>query len=283
MAKRQRGVVSHAQLLQVGYPPSVIHRAVARGRLCRLYQGVYAVGHPVVDADGRLVAALLACGEHAAIAYRSAAAMWDVRRNLRARIDVLTASTGHHRLAGIDRHVTRRLRSDEVTMHRGIRVTTPSRTLADLAGVVRYDDLRRTLERADALELLDVRRLLSSVEHRPGARKVRAILAAWAPAATRSRLEDRLLMLLLRSDLPEPQVNRDASSFEVDLRWPEHRLVVEADSYEFHATWAAMERDRHRDAVLAADGIRVLRFTWRQVTQRPDEVLRAIRAAMHLA
>ena len=86
--------------------------------------------------------------------------------------------------------------------------------------------------------------------------------------------------LFLRSGLPRPSVNVPVGEFEVDLLRPDARLVAEADSIGFHLTRAAMERDRRRDAVLARDGYRVLRFTDRQVRRRPQEVIGALEAAL---
>jgi very-short-patch-repair endonuclease len=100
------------------------------------------------------------------------------------------------------------------------------------------------------------------------------------PAPTRSELEARLLELVRRCGLPEPEVNVRLAGFEVDLLWRAERLVVEADGMEFHASRAAMERDRRRDAVLASRGVRVLRVTWTQVTRRPLEVEHALRGAL---
>ena len=167
-----------------------------------------------------------------------------------------------------------------MTLHRGIPVTTPARTLADLAAVLRPRDLERALERAQTMQLLDVPELLLSVQHRPGAREVRRILAAWQPLRTKSELEVALVQLVRRSSLPAPAINARVDAFEVDLVWHEQRLVAEADSLQFHLSRAAMERDRRRDAVLAAQGFRVLRFTDRQVRRRPREVIAALRAAL---
>lgn len=281
LAARQQGVVAHRQLLGLGFSSSTIHRLVARGRLHRLHRGVFAVGHPVLGVEGRLFAAVLASGDGAVVSHRSAAALWDLRSSSRSAIDIVTARGGLYPLAGIDRHVARGLAEADITAHRGVPVTTPSRTLADIAAVLRPDDLRRTLERADTLHVLDAGLLLRSMANRPGGRNVRRILAEWAPAPTRSELEDRLLALVRRAGFPEPEVNRPAHGFEIDLRWPSRRLAVEADGRGFHSSRGAMERDRHRDAVLVAEGYQVLRFTWRQVTRLPAEVIRALEATLH--
>jgi len=241
---------------------------------------VYAVGHTAIRREGHWLAAVLACGAGAALSHRSAAVLWDLRPSSRGVIDVTAALRGRVSPDGVRLHGTARLVPNEVTVRSGVPVTTVSRTLADLAAVLGHRDLERTFERAEALQMLDVRSVLASVHCRPGAPAVRRILDAWEPVVTRSELEAALLRLVVNSGLPRPEVNARVGEFEVDLLWRAGRLVVEADSIGFHLTRAAMERDRRRDAVLARDGYRALRFTDRQVRRRPREVTTAIRAAL---
>ncbi len=280
LARRQGGVVSAAQLHGLGYSRDAIRHMVSRGRLHRLHRGVYAVGHQVIGPAAVRLAAVLAVGNGALVARRSAAAGWDIRQTGTSRVDVLAPRRGRRDLVGIDVHVSRRIDARDATLLDGVPITTVARTIADLAGSVGWADLRRTMERADARELLDVDALLRCSAHRAGAPRIRAILDEWAPAPTNRGIEERLLELVRRTDLPEPLVNAPLHGFEVDLLWDAPRLVVEADSRGFHNTWAAAERDRHRDAILAAHGFRVLRFTWSQVTTRQHEVITAIRAVI---
>jgi len=273
-------VIDDAGLLALGFSRTTIRRRVATGRLRRLHPGVYALGHTALRREGRWLAAVLATGAGAALSHRSAAALWDLRATTRTEIDVTTRRRGVRPPPGIDIHETTRLPATEVTQCAGLPVTTVSRTLADLAAVLGRRDLERTLERAEALRLLDSRSVLSCVRYRAGALAVRDIFAAWEPTATRSELEVALLRVVANAGLPRPEVNTRVGEFEVDLLWRDARLVAEADSIGFHLTRAAMERDRRRDAVLARDGYRVLRFTDRQVRRRPNEVSAAIRAAL---
>lgn len=89
-----------------------------------------------------------------------------------------------------------------------------------------------------------------------------------------------MLRLMREHGLPEPLVNASLGGFELDFCWPQQRLVVEVDGHAFHLSRAAVERDRHRDATLVAGGWNVLRFTWTQVTRRPDEVIAAVVAGL---
>ncbi len=201
----------------------------------------------------------------------------------RTKIDVTTPIAGRRHAQGIDFHTSTRLEARDVAVRCGVPVTTVARTIADLAGVLRRRDLEKTIERADALWSLDIERTLAAARARPGSTLLKSIAAGWAPAPTRSELEDRLIALVRRAGLSEPKINVRVQGFEVDLSWPDRRLVVEADGHAFHSARGAVARDRQRDAILARHGYRVLRFTWAQVTRRPGEVVEAIRAALNTA
>lgn len=82
-----------------------------------------------------------------------------------------------------------------------------------------------------------------------------------------------LLALVARAGLPRPQTNVRLAGFEVDALWPDRHLVVEVDAYGTHGTRTAFERYRVRDARLQAADLRVLRITWRQLTEAPEAVV----------
>jgi very-short-patch-repair endonuclease len=67
---------------------------------------------------------------------------------------------------------------------------------------------------------------------------------------------------------------------EVDVLWPDRRLIVEVDGYAFHSSRTAFEKDRKRDAALQAAGYRVVRVTWRQLTERPEALSATLGAAL---
>jgi very-short-patch-repair endonuclease len=268
LAGRQYGVLSRAQLKDLGLGPDAIKHRIRAGGLHVLHRGVYAVGHTVLDAHGRWLAAVLACGPGAALSHASAAALWELRVIESARIHVtVPRAGGRGALKAIAVHRTRR--PIESTIHRGIPVTTPMRTLADLADTATNRVLERAVEQAEVLRLLDVRAIHALAEAHPGRRgpaRLRALMRGYEPAAfTRSDLEDAFLALCRRHHLPRPAVNRRVQGMEVDFSWPAHRLVAEVDGFRYHGTRAAFERDRVRDATLTAAGWRVVRFTDRQV------------------
>ena len=259
LAARQHGVVSVAQLRELGFDGAAITRRVQVGRLHRLHRGVYAVGHKQLTPEGRWLAAVLACGRKAVLSHASAAGLWRIRQpNAGATIHVTVPThAGIKQRKGIRVH---RSPSVEATEHEGIPVTTPAQTLRDIKPALSDYAWKKALEQAEIL------RLDTGEQAREG-------------EATRSELEETFLSLVEDHGLPQPLVNRKVEGLRVDFLWPEHHLIVESDGWETHGTRTAFERDRQRDAKLTKAGYRVLRFSWRQITQRPHEVAAALTAA----
>ena len=226
------------------------------------------------------MAAVLAAGPGAFLSHRSAGGLWEILRSVRALIDV-TVTRGLHRRRGIELHRTR-VEPDEVTVHRGIPVTTVARTLLDLAAVLPPPRLERAINEAELRHLTDTVPLAALVErhpHRPGVSTLRAILAELAAVGatrTRSDLEDLFQAFLRRTALPTPELNAavliDGTWIEVDCLWRTERVLVELDGHAFHATRAAFESDRARDRRLQANGWRVVRVTWRQIHDEPQRL-----------
>lgn len=276
LAEAQHGVVGRDQLAALGAGRGAIERWLGRGRLHRLHRGVYAVGHRAVSRDGRRLAAVLASGAGARLGRRSAGALWEVRESSRTRVEVIVPVARRPR-PGIELFRSPLL-PDEVTSHRGIPVTTPARTLLDLAAVLAPAALERALARAEMLRLADATSLEALVARHPGRAGTPALRrllgGVGSPAFTRSELEARFLAFLDARALPRPHTNTwltiAGRAVEVDCLWAEEGLVVELDGYAAHGTRAAFEGDRARDRALQAAGLRVLRVTWRQLDEDPD-------------
>lgn len=268
LASVQHGVVSRRQLEAVGLRRGAIARRVESGRLHRLHHGVYALGHPVLTVRGHWLAAVLACGDGAVLSHASAAAAWDLRRSDASLIDVIVPVAGGRKRRGIRIHRRPDLARQDTTTLDGIPITTPTRTLIDLAPRLTHGALKRTLAQTEARRLLDDAQIADAFARRStrsGAKRLQQALQD--PTITRSELEDRFLALLDRERLPRPLVNHHVLHHEVDFVWPTHRLIVETDGREHHGTAEAFEHDRRRDVELTIAGYRVVRFTHRQVTE----------------
>ena len=277
LAARQHGVVSRRQLVRAGVSPDKIDGRVRAKRLHPLYRGVYRVG-PVVAQYAQEMAAVLACDGLAVVSHRSAAALWQLMPHRRGTgpVAVILARSDHGRRPNIEPHRTRTLSADEVTKLDRIPVTTPARTLLDVAGAVSCRELERAVAEAFARRLVsrsDIQTLLSRHRRRPGAGVLRALLGPEQPALTRSEAEECFLALIRKARLPPPEVNVPIGDYEVDFFWRAERFVVEVDGLAFHSSTRRFESDRRRDAVLAATGLRVIRVTWRQMQTEPEAML----------
>lgn len=274
LAARQHGVVTTAQLLSAGLSRSAIAHRVERGWLLPVFHGAYQVG-PVAAAWGREMAAILLAGESAVLSHHTAAAIWGIRSHTG---DVhVTVSRGHPRnKPGVRIH---RCHSLNAAVLHGLPLTTPARTLVDLASHLRRHELDRATEQTQILGLASRDEIAAQLKSQRGVGALRAALHD-EPTLTRSEAERRLLDLVREARLPRPETNAMVGGYEVDMLWRRHRLVVEVDGYAFHSGRAAFERDRRRDAALQAAGYRVVRFTWRQITRESHAVVAMLAALL---
>ena len=277
--------MTRARLVGMGFDDDAIGRAVRRGFLHRLHRGIYAVGRPDVSERGTWLAAVLACGPGAVLGYWHAAALWGIWSRPPRRVVHVTAVEGVRRRRGIVAHRARDLEAEDRRTRDRIPVTSPSRTLIDLAAVASPKALAELVEEAVRLELVDRRSLNAALErypHRRGLQALRRIAARIDASAgrTRSRLEALYLLLCREQGLPAPLVNESVAGMEVDALFPEQRVVVELDSYGYHGAWSSRQRDHQRAARLSAAGCELLRFDWEQVTSDPDGVHAATAAAL---
>jgi predicted transcriptional regulator of viral defense system len=289
LAARQGGVASHEQLLGLGLSPEAIQRRVRAGWLHPVHRGAYAIGHPLLGVAGRRWAVVLALGRDALVSHHSAADAFGFRNSDAAVVHVsVRGRAGRERRQGVRVHRPHALPGDEVTRLDGLPITTPPRTLLDLAAAgLRDRPLATALDRAVKRRLVDfaeLHRLLARYPRRPGTRSLRAQLSRYrGPVDTRSELERLVHELCDAHDLPLPLVNTVIEGRVRDFYWPHCRLVVEADSYGWHSSPDALNDDRERDVELTLTGYRVLRFTWEQVTGRSGYVVGAIRRALGAA
>jgi Transcriptional regulator, AbiEi antitoxin/Protein of unknown function (DUF559) len=283
IAAQQHGVVSIDQLRRCGLSEAAIANRVAAGRLHRVHRGAYAVGHAALGPEGKLLGAVLAVGrgahrggtvlEHwgAAVSHRSAASLWRLVPTVAEPCHVIVAGDGGRAArAGIRVHRSTSLVPAQVTLCRGVPVTTPARTIADLRraaagglpGALSQRELRAAVRQANVLGL--------------------PIDGEDAEDRTRSDLEGAFLGLCRSYHIPQPEVNVRVGPYLVDFLWKEQRLVVETDGYLYHRGKTAFQDDRGRDLELMRHGYRVLRLAERQVEAAPGHVAGALALALAL-
>jgi hypothetical protein len=252
--------VTIEQLAEAGLGRTEVTRRVQAGRLHRMHRGVYAVGHRCLTWRGLWLAAVLAVGEGAVLSRTSAVALWQFLRPIPGPIHLTVAGYGGRRKRrGVVVHRSRTLTPGDVTRRHGIAVTTPARTIEDIRTEVEPYLFRRALRQA---ELAGFRV--------PQLGRVKR---------TRSDLELLFLGLCEDHGLPRPLVNHRVHGHRVDFFWPEQRLAVETDSWDYHRGSVAFEDDHDRDLTLRAHGITTRRYTGDQLEAASDAVVADLREA----
>jgi very-short-patch-repair endonuclease len=271
IARLQHGVVTTAQLVEVGLSRAAVSQRAGRGRLHRLHQGVYAVGHHALSDEARWMAAVLACGPGAVLSHGAAAVHWGLLRPLDGPVDVTVSThSGRKRRRGIRIHRCATLGAPlsinalqkrperAVTVRDRIPVTTVPRTLEDIRATLAPYLVRRAIRQAEFLKLP----------------------VGIETDRTRSDLERDFLRLCRRYGLPAPEVNVVIDGMTVDFLWRHARLVVETDSYATHGGTIAFEDDRERDLRLRRAGYSVHHFSERQLETEPAAVATDVAAAL---
>jgi very-short-patch-repair endonuclease len=269
LAGRQRGYVTRVQLLELGLGAEAIVYRVRTGELIRVHNGIYALGHAPQAFRDRAYAAVLACGRAAFLSHGSAASLWGIYDRWWTPFEVIVETA--RRRPGIRVHRVALARAD-VRRHLGIRVTSPARTVFDIAPRLTDKALTRAVNELRIERLLKLEHLAELTTRLPrhrGASRVRPLIET-SRGPTRSELEDRFAAFATRFDLPPFEFNARVAGYEVDVLFPAQRVIVELDGYEFHGTRQAFEKDRERDATTLAAGYRTVRITWERLTEAAE-------------
>jgi very-short-patch-repair endonuclease len=285
LATRQHGVVSTKQLEALGYTDRSTTKSAAAGRLHRVHQRVYAVGHRRLTWHGRCWAAVLAAEPHetevrgwpVVASHASAAYLWGLLRYQPETIHV-TAPTRRRGKREFWVHFSSILAPEDRAEREGIPVTSLARTFLDLAASWQAERLERSLERAEETGLFDLHEV-EALLRRAGGHRGRGRLDRAAaiyrpdPTVTRSGFERRFREGVARVGLPVPSMNYLFAQYELDACWPDLRFAVELDLFETHGTRAAFERDRRRQEELKLLGMETIRITEPRFRAEPDLVL----------
>jgi very-short-patch-repair endonuclease len=228
------------------------------------------------------MAAVLTCGGESVLSHRSAGAHLGIAPYNGSWIDV-TAPTQRRTRRRVKVHYGR-LHPDDRLVEDNIPATSVARTVLDLAAIVDLRRVERALERAEKLDLFDLRQIKQTCARASGHHGLKTLTQALAlhmpDNHARSELERDLLDLCRDHRLPLPLINAIAEGHEVDAFWPDAGLIVELDSWEHHRDRAAFERDRVRDAELGLAGHTVLRITYRRLRDHPEAVAVTIRRCL---
>lgn len=289
-ARNNGGVITRSEALALGISARTLRRRVSEGILVDISPGVLALPGA---ADTHVLDLHAACRKlNATVSHESAAFIHDLDRPSFVKPTVSVPVRQSKEMLGVTVHQLTDLSDAHVTFMEDLRVTTPERTIIDLAAVLNEGHLARILDQGLArgkisMELLT--ELFSNLARRgkPGTVKLRRLIEARGEGYVppESELERRLVKVLDRAGLPEPVRQFEAPwlrpvNGRVDLAYPDGRLLIEGDSRRWHQLIQAFETDRLRDNAAQLAGWRILRFTWREIEEYPERVVRTVHHAL---
>ncbi len=275
LAARQHGLVTHRQLLRLGFSSGKIGRSSRAMRLHRVHRGVYSVGHAVISDRGRCLAAAMTCGRGAVVSHQAAAWLWRLVPSCPRLIDVTIPRHGGKR-SEVALHHSSTLVPEEHGKFGPLPATALPRTLLDLAATTSPRLTWSAIDRAERQDLLDLAEIDAMLKRRHGHRgaaRLRKVLSIYRePGFYRARSERLLQRIAKNAGLQAPAFNTWVEKWEVDAYWAEERFAVEVDGWEAHRTRRAFEDDRLRREEMKLAGIDVFPISARRIEQRPDEV-----------
>lgn len=291
LAARQHGVVSLAQVEELGGNRTLAVRRCRAGHWHRDGPSVYAIGGPPRTYARRVITALLSIGPPVAASHRTAARLWGVGGSAAAPIEVTVPRERHLRRRGVVVHRSRDLHLADVTVVDGVAVTGLARTLLDL-GSVSPRLVGRAVQRArreHGLSWDDLLRVLvrHSRRGRAGVGPLRRVVAEHcADWMTDSETEVVALEILLASGMvPRPQtqvpvVCADGVEVSIDLGWPEYRALVEVFGVDHLTNEPLQHLDLHRRNQIELAGYGLLIYTGRLLARQPDQFVVDVRSLL---
>ncbi|WP_026909888.1 DUF559 domain-containing protein [Patulibacter minatonensis] len=287
----QCGMATITQIVACGFTRAGAHHRVRTARLFRPLRGVYTPSPHITEAGWRWAAVLASDPARAVLSHGSASMFHRLERRRPGAHHVTVPGTGRRRVAGVTVHRSTTLRSDDVVVVQGLRITSPARTVLDMAAVRSDDQVLRMIREGEYLGLLPAGAMAACVAGRPlhpGAGRVRRVDPFTVESALgQTPLEDDLEAVIATLPLPDPArqywvPGASGRRYRIDFVWPDLRIAVEADGRSAHERAAAFAEDRRRDADLGAAGWLPMRFTRTQVLTDPIRVGRdLVGAAIH--
>jgi very-short-patch-repair endonuclease len=290
LAARQHGVFTRIQAIELGASEKMIRRRVDAGRWDRLHPGTFRLAGAAPTWRQSVMALCLAWGPGTFASHRCGAAVWRLAGFEPGAVELIVPRTRRRTLPGIV-HRPLLLPAVDVTTVEAIPVTSPARTLIDIAGVAPIELVEDALDDALRRKLVSLPRLRWRLKETarmgtPGSAVIRTLVGARATQADipQSVFETKLLRVVKVAGLPHPVLQheiRDRNKLiaVVDFAFPSHRLAIEADGYRWHSGRRQFEHDLSRRNALTALGWHVLHVTWRGLDE-PQELIRTLRSAL---
>ena len=278
LSRGRKGLVTRKQLLNAGYSARQIERRLESEVLIPEYDGVYRVGHAAPNLECSYLAAVLTCGEGSLLSGRAAAYLYGLIKGPAPSPEVTTPTKRQPK--GVVTHRTRSPR--DAASYRGIPITTVPRTVVDMAAGSTPEELAVIVHEARVRFNVKPEHVEAVLERRrtaPGAAKLRRVMRG-DERVLLSQLERGFIALLRKHNLPLPKTNIPRDGHWVDCRWPEYNLTVELDTYRYHSTRRAWERDQKRERKARARRDDYRRYVWGDVFETPDELVAELTPAL---
>lgn len=280
IATGAHGIVTRVEALDAGVTRSELRRRLQSGILLCEHPGVYRLGHRAPSVEARYLAAVKACGTEALLADLAAAFLFGLIKGSAPPPSIVCPT--ERVVRGVRTRRCRRGVGPRGTTWRRIPVTTVPQTVIDLAWRLPEAELAAVWHEAEVrhdVRPTAVERILEARPQTPGVTKLRRVLYGETPVSL-SFLESAFLALLVEAGLPLPQTNRVASGRRVDCRWPDLALTVELDSFRYHRSRQAWEKDRRREREAYARGDQFRRYTYGDVLEDPRQMLGELRSLL---
>jgi hypothetical protein len=291
IAKTQHGAISWRQLQLLSFKRSQIKRRLRSGEWIRELPGVWRLSWAEPTWMQKVWCASLWGGTDALISHRAAARLWELDGIESEGVELIAPNRLRRKRRWLCTHQASPLPTDVRRTKNGVPVTSPSRTLVDLAGAVSEETLQRALEQAIRRKIVSlpaIRRILRFV---PARRKAgtgtlgRLLDGGLWSIETQSELERSALALFRRFGLPKPEcqytvVEDNRRLGTVDFAWPRARVIVEAEGFQFHSGRQAWEHDIARYNRLALQGWTVLRLTYGDIQGGAEDFISSLSVAL---
>ncbi len=291
-ALKNGGTISSAEVQALGATRTWLARRQRDGWLERCGPSTYRL--PGAESEWRATLAAACHSLGGVVSHESAAQVHGMPRLRRGMLIVSVPVRRTNRFPGVDVRQKTDLTPEQVMDCGGLTVTTPTRTIFDLSAHLGVKRLGRLVDSSVAMDLTSYAEMLTTLGHlgrrgKPGTQRMREVMKDRGGELEHdpSELEHRLYALILDAGLPVPAREYDApwlapTNGRVDFAYLDHRVVIEADSRRWHTLADAFLTDRERDNRAQLAGWRVLRFTWWDVEERPDYVVRTIRQGLQI-
>jgi very-short-patch-repair endonuclease len=280
----QKTLITADQLVACGLGADAVTYRLRCGRFHIVFRGVYTVCSGELPPLALELAALLACGHRTFVSHRSAAFVWGLRETPPADVEVSVVQRCCKSREGIRVHRIQKVHRQELRRHEGLWVSSPARAVLEVAADAGFDELADLVDRGIAAPVFKPRELEAVLRRHRGrrgsARLAQVLGDEDAMTITRSRAEKAFLKLIRDARLPAPQTNQRLGRYFPDFMWREQRLIVELDSYRFHAGPGGFQNDHEKDFVYRDAGFDVLRPTRNHVIHEPARVLVSVVRAL---